>query len=257
MLKFLNSERSTFSIPGPRTTLRPSLPNWPACVCGFSCWNGARLTHWFAVCGCPVLGSEIRFGPAGVEAGDFGRAALQRNIGAVVDRERSAAGEVGDGVELPAVDEQRQRRATRSCQLRQRPGSAEHEAAAWHRTATGRARRADRRDFAPDRFRRPPAWAPNRPRSASRCSPDSSSTNKKPGSSGRAKTAARRRLRAHDRWSWSRRPAIPPIRNCRDRRRCRWCTGASGYCCSQFTPGPKTTGLASMKRGRCVPLLPT
>src|SRR5271165_1203652 len=60
-LKFLNNDRSTDSMPGPRTRLRPSFPNCPAWVSGFNCWKAERLTHWLGVCG-PAFGSLMTFG---------------------------------------------------------------------------------------------------------------------------------------------------------------------------------------------------
>ena len=48
-------------MPGPVTTLRPSLPKCPACVSGSKCRKALRLTHWLGVCG-PAFGSAIRSG---------------------------------------------------------------------------------------------------------------------------------------------------------------------------------------------------
>src|SRR5262245_7130558 len=41
--------------------LRPALPNWPACVCGFKRWNADRLSHSSTVRG-PAFGSPTTFG---------------------------------------------------------------------------------------------------------------------------------------------------------------------------------------------------
>jgi hypothetical protein len=43
--KLFNSDKSTLANPGPRTTLRPALPNFPASVTGSSRRKDERLTH--------------------------------------------------------------------------------------------------------------------------------------------------------------------------------------------------------------------
>src|SRR5713226_2319094 len=48
------------------------------------------------------IGNQIR--TARIEAADLGRLALERYIGAVVDREGRSGGETTDAVELPPID---------------------------------------------------------------------------------------------------------------------------------------------------------
>ena len=53
--------------PGPRTALRPSLPNWPACVAGSRRRKAERVTHASGVCG-PGIGIRHQVRAAGIEA---------------------------------------------------------------------------------------------------------------------------------------------------------------------------------------------
>jgi len=101
--RVLRRERSTLAIPGPRTTLRPALPNF-ACL-GLRiqpCGKRRRPSPTDREFGLRRgIGNQIR--AAGVEARNLWRAALQRNIGAVIDRKGVPEEKLAIRIQLPSA----------------------------------------------------------------------------------------------------------------------------------------------------------
>ena len=241
-------------MPGPRTTLRPSLPNWPACSDRIELQERRAADPFVGRMRLPDVGIGNQVGPAGIEAGDLRRAALQGNVGAVVDGKRRAGGEAGDGIQLPAVHEQ-SRRPRGISPDRQRVASAEHEAEfgiEQRRAVLGRQVERILRQVVFSRHQR-------RRRAGHVQRGDIVQALRIP-VRGQETQAVRILPRESHLQRVVSRAGI--VRDKPDRSvvaepaALHWRIRGSG-CCSRRYARSVNVGLASMKRGRCVPLLPT